>query len=357
MQRLSVSLCNPCTPQYSIPPEDEFLNFYENLSPPPLPTHTLSLTPSSTDKIDVNTKSEDNVLFSKCMIPVTFDSQDNGSSEDEFLIEKENNVVDLCSDTSLNEEPTFIQLKSTGKSCSKKSIRKRELSKSNRDRISSDMFQSFNETVFNNQLPEMLSISWNTRLVKTAGLTHCKEIKESNNNIITRQASIEISVKVVDSKRRLHETLLHELCHAAAWLLDGAHKPPHGAVFRKWADKVEQVYPDTVVSTCHSYNIFRPHVFLCTSDICGQEYSRHSKKGLDTDRSLCGKCGGTLRYAGMKNFDGTMAAPKTPSAFCMFVKEKFSAVKSSERLTSHKDVMKKLATLFKESKRSIDDHT
>jgi hypothetical protein len=72
----------------------------------------------------------------------------------------------------------------------------------------------------------------------------------------------------------LHETLLHELCHAAAWLLDGAHKPPHGnlvellaflyfstyyysswryeshyyyfsinsgAVFRKWADKVEQV--------------------------------------------------------------------------------------------------------------------
>jgi hypothetical protein len=58
------------------------------------------------------------------------------------------------------------------------------------------MFQSFNETVFNNQLPELLSISWNTRLVKTAGLTHCKEIKEANNNIVIREASIEISVKV-----------------------------------------------------------------------------------------------------------------------------------------------------------------
>lgn len=193
LQRLSVSLCNPCTPQYSIPPEDEFLNFYENLSPqPPLPSHTLSLTPSPNDRIDVNNKSEDNVLFSKCIIPVTLDSQDN-ASEDEFLIEKENNVVDLCSDTSLDEEPTFIQLNSTTKSSSKNSIRKRELSKSNRDRISSDMFQSFNETVFNNQLPEILSISWNNRLVKTAGLTHCKEIKEA---IITRQASIEISVKV-----------------------------------------------------------------------------------------------------------------------------------------------------------------
>ena len=102
------------------------------------------------------------------------------------------------------------------------------------------------------------------------------------------------------------------------------------------------------------------------------------------NRSLCGKCGGTLRYAGVKKYDGTMAAPKTPSAFwygmyctsftsagptlipsslshthklSMFVKENFSTVKSSERLKSHKDVMKKLAALFKESKLSIDDHT
>jgi len=101
-----------------------------------------------------------------------------------------------------------------------------------------------------------------------------------------------------------------------------------------------------VVSTCHSYDILRPHIFLCSTEVCGQEYSRHSKKGLDIDRllfiviharrrcmymnsifsfitlsrimnnrSLCGKCGGTLRYAGVKKYDGTMAAPKTPSAF------------------------------------------
>ena len=133
----------------------------------------------------------------KPLTPVALDSHESASSEeDEFVIEKENNVIDLCSDTSEDNEPTVNQLKSIRKPSTKRNMRKRELSKSNRDMISSDMFQSFNETVFNNQLPEMLPISWNTRLVKTAGLTHCKEIKEANNYIIARQASIEISVKV-----------------------------------------------------------------------------------------------------------------------------------------------------------------
>lgn len=35
-----------------------------------------------------------------------------------------------------------------------------------------------------------------------------------------RDAPIELSVKVVDSQARLESTLLHELCHAATWLID-----------------------------------------------------------------------------------------------------------------------------------------
>jgi hypothetical protein len=27
-------------------------------------------------------------------------------------------------------------------------------------------------------------------------------------------------------------TLLHEMCHAAAWLVDHCAKPPHGTVFK-----------------------------------------------------------------------------------------------------------------------------
>ena len=40
-------------------------------------------------------------------------------------------------------------------------------------------------------------------------------------------------MKVLDSRERLEATLAHELCHAAAWLLDRTAKPPHGQVPRR----------------------------------------------------------------------------------------------------------------------------
>lgn len=51
---------------------------------------------------------------------------------------------------------------------------------------------------------------------------------------LVRISRIELSVKVVDSAEKLAATLLHEMCHAAAWVIDGVSKPPHGAVFWKW---------------------------------------------------------------------------------------------------------------------------
>lgn len=41
---------------------------------------------------------------------------------------------------------------------------------------------------------------------------------------------MELSSKVLDSRDRLRRTLVHELCHVAAWLLDHVAKPPHGEV-------------------------------------------------------------------------------------------------------------------------------
>jgi len=35
---------------------------------------------------------------------------------------------------------------------------------------------------------------------------------------------VELSAKVIDAPAKLRATLLHELCHVAAWLL-----PPHAA--------------------------------------------------------------------------------------------------------------------------------
>ena len=156
-------------------------------------------------------------------------------------------------------------------------------------------FEKFNTEVFNHRLPSDLPISWSKRLTTTAGITRMHEQ--------TGACRIELSDKVILSQDRLESTLLHELCHAAAFLIDKQTTPPHGPAFRKWADLAEKVL-QIEVSTCHSYDIHTPHEFECTNPDCGTSYGRHSKKGLDTVRFVCGKCRSKLKYSGKFGVDG-----------------------------------------------------
>ncbi|CAN0437826.1 unnamed protein product, partial [Discosporangium mesarthrocarpum] len=100
------------------------------------------------------------------------------------------------------------------------------------------------------------------------------------------------------------KTLLHELCHAAAWVVDHASKPPHGERFWMWARKAMAAHPGVPVTTCHSYNIHYKHRFACAGtgeeraerwggggegeergrgEGCGAEFGRHSKS-IDIER-------------------------------------------------------------------------
>lgn len=47
------------------------------------------------------------------------------------------------------------------------------------------------------------------------------------------QVRIELSTKVCDSADRVRDTLLHELCHAAVWIIDGENGG-HGPVWKRW---------------------------------------------------------------------------------------------------------------------------
>lgn len=146
----------------------------------------------------------------------------------------------------------------------------------------------FNEKAFGNRLPAALEVTWNAHLKTTAGLTYYEKklvdgadeprhvslahiiiclcvfpaslpplhtltqdkLLDSSSSelpfsmlvgtysIYSRySARIELSTKVVDSVDRLQRTLLHELCHAAAWLIDHVAKPPHGTHFKYWAGR------------------------------------------------------------------------------------------------------------------------
>jgi hypothetical protein len=100
-----------------------------------------------------------------------------------------------------------------------------------RDSILSSTFSTFNQLAFQNSLSSV-EVTWSNKLNTTAGITR---MKGRLGQASSRVATIELATKVIDNEERLRSTLLHEMCHAAAWLVDGVHKPPHGKCFKKWA--------------------------------------------------------------------------------------------------------------------------
>ncbi|KAI8819436.1 SprT-like family-domain-containing protein, partial [Fimicolochytrium jonesii] len=155
--------------------------------------------------------------------------------------------------------------------------------------LTTALYQEFNKTVFGAQLPPDMSVTWSKRLTKTAG--RCFQEKRLVGGATVYSARVELSVKVVDDLAKLRNTLMHELCHAAQWLLNHTSRPPHGPEFRHWGRRAEEAYPDIVCQTCHSYDIAYRFHWRCVR--CGVRYGRHSRS-INTETQACGGCGGRL---------------------------------------------------------------
>jgi predicted SprT family Zn-dependent metalloprotease len=147
-------------------------------------------------------------------------------------------------------------------------------------------------------------------------------------SIVQHYATIELAEKVIDSDQRLVNTLAHEFCHLANFMVSGVRDQPHGASFKAWADKVtthlrnapnlSQLYRAVEVTTKHSYAINHKYLWVCAGRQsapprgsaqeaaraflaleeddepgCGTEYGRHSKS-IDPEKHRCGKCKGLL---------------------------------------------------------------
>ncbi|VDP13664.1 unnamed protein product [Soboliphyme baturini] len=67
---------------------------------------------------------------------------------------------------------------------------------------------------------------------------------------------------------RIRDTLLHEMCHAAAWLIDGS-KSGHGSCWKLYANKANAAFPRIPpVTTRHTYDIKTKFVYCCS--VCSQ---------------------------------------------------------------------------------------
>jgi predicted SprT family Zn-dependent metalloprotease len=219
----------------------------------------------------------------------------------------------------------------------------REVNLKNRAALTAALLAEYNRTVFSGLLPGDLEITWNDRLRKTAGLTY------SSTKGGVRLSRVELSAKVLDRESRLNATLLHELCHVAAWLVQGVSRPPHGEEFRAWADIASARYPMHQVERCHSYAIHAPHRYECQT--CGCAYKRHSKS-VDTDKQVCGKCRGRIVYRGVFDQLGTPLKPRKESGYARFVRVNYAAVKERSRAKDMAAVSKKLARLWREVKQA-----
>ncbi|KDD74827.1 SprT-like family protein [Helicosporidium sp. ATCC 50920] len=229
-----------------------------------------------------------------------------------------------------------------------------------REELARELYAALNASIFDSRLPADLPISWNSRLITTAGLTHFKvagpgaaETAEASGSLSgasrgslpapSRRASIELSARVLDAESKLRSTLCHEMCHAAAWVLDGVAKPPHGPHWRAWARRAQRIDPGMQVNTCHSYDIFFAHRWQCTFADCLASYGRHSAS-IDVRRHACGKCRAPLQYLGRFQRDGTPAKARGPTPFGLFVKQRFAMVKATMTPGSkHADVMRALS--------------
>ncbi|XP_029785522.1 acidic repeat-containing protein [Suricata suricatta] len=211
--------------------------------------------------------------------------------------------------------------------------------KKNKDSLVQEMYSLFNRSVFDQKLPEKIDIGWNKKMLKTAGLCTTGETQSPKKE---RYATIQISVKVCDSADRLRDTLIHEICHAASWLINGV-SDSHGDLWKFYAKKCNLVHPELpLVTRCHNYKINYKIHYECSQ--CKARVGRYTKS-LNPDRSICPRCKGTLVMVPLTRKDGTPIVPHV-RPFAKYVKENYRLVRKSAEGLTHGDVMRQLSKGF-----------
>ncbi|KAI1412682.1 SprT-like family-domain-containing protein [Hypoxylon sp. FL1857] len=168
-----------------------------------------------------------------------------------------------------------------------------------------------------------LRITWSNALLTTAGRAHwkCKTVlhttKHADGTTVSRReerqhyASIELACRVLCNESDLLNTVAHEFCHLAVFMLNGKPKTAHGPEFKAWGARCGRVFSDRgiVVTTKHNYDIDYKYIWKCAD--CPCEVKRYSKS-VDPTRQRCGRCRGNLIQVKPTPRGGSASATGTP---------------------------------------------
>lgn len=178
--------------------------------------------------------------------------------------------------------------------CDADALHYRNNYKSKKHELAEKLFKLYNEKVFRSELSNV-PIKWNKKLLNTAG--RCNNSRRNG----VRQSALELSDKVLTSADRLRCTLIHEMCHAAAWLFDGENG--HGVAWKRWTAKANSTFPELPkISVCHDYVIEYRYTYLCIN--CKAQSKTHSKS-RKVEEIQCSICKGSIKlFENKKNSAG-----------------------------------------------------
>ena len=293
------------------------------------------------------------------------DNSEPYESSDDSVVEVEKPTRAPPSSTAQGSQSTKARPRATATSKSSQHAFLRR-----RQALAQNLFCEFDRQAFDGALVRSgrCTVEWSKTLRSTAGLTRLKAIKVLPSSGIggtgqrtmsatsRHEAVIELSLKVLDCEERLRNTLVHEMCHAAAWLVDGNRQPPHGPVFHKWANQAMRCLPDIQVTTTHTYEISFKYAWQCQTPSCGKVVQRHSRS-VDVQRQCCGSCHGgqlVLVRGGRPATTDSDKPPPKPSDYQLFVREHGPAVRQQLKAqggsASQSDVFAACAILWQERK-------
>ncbi|KAG1826197.1 SprT-like family-domain-containing protein [Suillus subaureus] len=151
-----------------------------------------------------------------------------------------------------------------------------------REKYTAQLFEELNSTIFDNGLPRETKLNWNKRLLTTAGRAKWHRSRDG-----VQTTEIELAAKILDCDERIRNTLSHEMCHLACWIINDNPKEGHGQAFKAWANKVMIKRPEIEITTRHNYEISYPFEWKC--ERCSKVYGRYSKS-IRPDECVCGVC-------------------------------------------------------------------
>lgn len=138
--------------------------------------------------------------------------------------------------------------------------------KTTKEELCKYLYKLYNDKIFDNKFPEEMSIEWNVRMRGTAGFCYNKSKKLALGEV-ERSSRIVLATKIIDTPDRLRDTLVHEMCHAATWLINEI-SDGHGPFWQTWASKAMKTFPELPpIKRCHDYQIATKYTYRCVN--CG----------------------------------------------------------------------------------------